>query len=160
MDKDKFGFLGTDEEIAKAGRKSDFERSVLGGCVSFSLASAAQLAAIAVPMLTARSLFSSGDLFEVLAVYLAVAAVVGILATWLAGLTGFLGSVAGLVPAATFLWLRLRDAVTGVPGIEGMQPAEYPAAYAWAAPLLCSVVLGLMFAASFAIKGALARRAG
>ncbi len=160
MDKEKFGFLDTDEVVVKKSRKSDFEKSVLGGCVTFSIASTAQLAAVAIPFLLARSIMSSDDLFKVLAVYLVAAGIVGTLFTVLTGLAGLFGSLAGLIPAATFLWLRLADAVTGLPGIEGMQPAEYPAAYAYIVPLVCSAVLAGDFVGAFFVRRTLARRLG
>lgn len=160
VDKEKFGFLDTDEEVVKKSRKSDFEKSVLGGCVTFSIASTAQLAAVGIPFLVARSIMSTDELYKVLAIYLIAAGIVGTLFTILTGLSGLFGSLAGLIPAATFLWLRLADAVTGLPGIEGMQPADYPTSYAYTVPIVCTLVLAADFVAAFFARRVLARRLG
>jgi hypothetical protein len=160
VDKEKFGFLDTDEELVTNGRKADFEKSVLGGCVTFSIASTAQLAAVGIPFLVARSIMTTDELYKVLAIYLIAAGIVGTLFTGFTGLAGLFGSLAGLIPAATFLWLRLSDAVTGLPGIEGMQPAEYPAAYAYSVPAICVLILVGDFVAAFFVRKALLRKLG
>ncbi|MDQ2986058.1 MAG: hypothetical protein M3R13_04985 [Armatimonadota bacterium] len=159
MDEDQFGYLGTDEEVVRRPKQSDFERSVLSGCVTFSLASTLQLAAVGVPMLSTRSIHTSEELFQVLAIYLAAAVLCGAIFTVFAGLAGLCGSVAGLVPAATFLWLRLKDATTGLPGIEGMEPATYPAGYAWIVPAVTAPCLALAFLGAYGLRVVLSRRA-
>jgi hypothetical protein len=159
VDENKFGFLDTDEVVDKKTRKADYERSVLGGCVSFSLASTAQLAAVGIPFLIARSIMTTGELYQVLAIYLIAAGIVGALFTVTTGLSGLFGSLSGLVPAATFLWLRLSDAVRGVPGIEGMEPAEYPSPYAYLVPIICTLVLAVDFLAALFLRRVLARGA-
>lgn len=159
MDEERFGFLDTDEAVPRQKRKADYERSVLGGCVAFSLAATAQLACIAVPLLVTRSIHTTDELFPVLVIYFVAASVLGAGFIIGAGLAGLSGSLAGLVPAATFLWLRLRDATTGIPGIEGMEPAEYPAAYAWAAPLILVLALAADFGAVYFVKSLIQGRA-
>lgn len=160
VDENKFGFLDTDEEVVKKSRKSDYEMSVLGGCVTFSIASTVQLAAVGIPFLLARSIMTTDELYKVLAIYLVSAGIAGTLFTIITGLAGLFGSLSGLIPAATFLWLRLSDAVTGLPGIEGMEPAEYPASYAYLVPLVCVLVLAGDFVGAFFVRRVLARRLG
>jgi len=158
VDKEKFGYLDTDEVIGKKGRKSDFERSVLGGCVTFSIASTVQLAAVAVPFLMARSIMTTGELYNVMAAYLVVAGIAGALFALFSGISGLFGSLSGLIPAALFAWLRLSDAVAGLPGVEGMEPADYPAAYAFMAPMVCALLLAGDFVGAFFVRRALSRR--
>jgi hypothetical protein len=152
VDDEKFGYLGTDEERTTRPKKSDFERNVLGGCVVFSLASTIQLAAVAIPLLLERSLHTYEQLHGVLLIYLVAGVIAGVGFTVFAGLAGLCGSLAGLVPSATFLWLRLSDKVSGQVGIEGMEPADYPASYAWLVPLVVCTALGVVFIAAFYIR--------
>lgn len=159
MDEERFGYLGTDEELGKRPKKSDFEKSVLSGCVTFSLASTLQLASIGVPMLATRGIHTSDELFRVLAIYVVAAVLCGAAFTVFADLAGLCGSLAGLVPAATFLWLRLKDATTGLPGIEGMEPAQYPAAYAWIVPSITALCFAATFLGVYGLRVVLSRRA-
>jgi hypothetical protein len=123
------------------------------------LASALQLASAGIPLVIERELHTYQQLYGVLTIYLVAAALVGIAFTLGAGLSGLCGSLAGLVPAATFLWLRISDKTTGVPGIEGMEPAQYPASYAWGVPLVCALGLGAVFCATYWVKWRLSGRA-
>lgn len=160
MDDERFGYLGTDEELVTKPTKQDFEKNVLGGCVTFSLASTLQLGSVAVPLLIERSLHTHAELYSVLTTFLGIAAVGGIGFSVFAGLAGLCGSLSGLVPAATFLWLRISDKVSGVVGIEGMEPAEYPAHYAWSVPALSCSALATLFVAVFWARAMVTRRLG
>ena len=152
MEEERFGYLGTDEELVTKPRKSDFERNVLGGCVTFSLAATFQLASVAIPLLIERELHTHSQLYGVLLTYLVAGAIGGVLFSVLAGLAGLCGSLAGLVPAATFLWLRISDKVSGIVGIEGMEPAEYPESYAWIVPAVVCSALAAVFLASYWLR--------
>ena len=158
MDEERFGYLGTDEESTTGPRKSDFERSVLGGCVVFSMVSTVQLAAVAIPLLLERSLHTYAQLHGVLLVYLIVGVIAGIGFSVFAGLAGLCGSLAGLVPSATFLWLRISDKVSGHVGLEGMEPAEYPASYAWLVPATLCTCLAGVFVLSYWLRQRLSGR--
>ena len=79
-------------------------------------------------------------------------ALAGVAFTLFAGLAGLCGSLAGLVPSATFLWLRISDKVSGIVGIEGMEPAEYPATYAWLVPAVLCSGLAVVFVAAYYLK--------
>ena len=151
MDEEKFGHLGTDERVEVRTRKSDFENNVLGGCVIFSIASVAQLAAVAIPLLVYRSIHTISELGGALSIAVTTGIVIGSIFS-ASNLAGLFGSLAGLVPACTFLWLRLRDAVTGIPGIEGMEPAEYPDFYALLIPTVYFVLPSAIFCASFYLR--------
>ena len=152
MDDERFGYLGTDEERLTQPKKKDFERNVLGGCVVFSLASTVQLAAVAIPLLLERNLHSYDELYRVLLTYMVFGAIAGVAFTVFAGLAGLCGSLAGLVPSATFLWLRISDKVSGIVGIDGMEPAEYPATYAWLVPAVLCSGLAVVFVAAYYLK--------
>jgi hypothetical protein len=155
MGEEPFGYLGTDEEVDNRRKGGDYERGVLGGCVTFSLASTFQLAAVGIPLLIERDLHTYEQLHRVLAIYLIAAGVGGALFSVFAGVAGLCGSLSGLVPAATFAWLRISDKVTGIPGIEGMEPAQYPASYAWSVPAASCLALAGVFLAAFAIHARL-----
>ena len=157
MEEEKFGYLGTDEELTTRPKKDDFEKNVLGGCVVFSLASTVQLAAVAIPLLLERDLHTYGQLYNVLIIYIVVGVVAGVAVTLLGGLAGLCGSLAGLVPSATFLWLRISDKVSGVVGLDGMEPAEYPEAYAWLVPATVCTALAAVFVVTFYLKRLLSR---
>jgi hypothetical protein len=157
VDDERFGYLGTDEERDTKPRKGDYEKTVLGGCVTFSLASTLQLGAVGIPLLIERSLHSYSELYGVLTIYVIVGAVGGIAFTMFAGLSGLCGSLAGLVPSATFMWLRISDKVSGVVGLEGMEPAEYPESYAWLVPAVVCTGLAAVFLAAFWARSLIGR---
>jgi hypothetical protein len=97
-------------------------------------------------------------LYGVLTIYAIVAAIGGIGFSVFAGLAGLCGSLAGLVPSATFLWLRISDKVSGVVGIDGMEPAEYPESFAWIVPAVSCLALASLFLVAFWIRSLLNRR--
>jgi hypothetical protein len=158
VDEELFGYLGTDEELATKPRRKDFERNVLGGCVIFSLAATFQLASVAIPLLIERDLHTYGQLYGVLATFLVAGAIGGIAFSVFAGLAGLCGSLAGLVPAATFLWLRITDKVSGAVGIQGMEPAEYPASYAWIIPAVSCSALAVVCVAVYWLRELLSKK--
>jgi hypothetical protein len=148
VDEEKFGHMATDEQRSFRGKRSDFDSHVLGGCMVFSSASVLQLAAIAVPLLVFRNIQTTSELSSALGIASTAGIVLGVIFS-LANLAGLCGSLAGLVPACTFMWLRLRDAVTGLPGIEGMEPAEYSASLAWIIPFLYFIIPAIIFIGAF-----------
>lgn len=160
MEEERFGYLGTDEELVTKPRKNDFERNVLGGCVTFSLAATFQLASVAIPLLAERELHTHSQLYGVLLIYVIVGVIGGVAFSIFAGLAGLCGSLSGLVPAATFLWLRISDKVSGVVGIQGMEPAEYPASYAWIVPAVVCVGLAAVFVSAFWLRELVRKRSG
>jgi hypothetical protein len=135
-----------------ARRARQFDDVVMAGCAAFALASVAQWLAVFAPFALAPPLHTAEDLGRVLAIAGPAALVMGCLFTWRMDLAGFCGSLAGLVPADIFVWLRLRDAVNGLPGIEGFEPADFPMAWSWAVPLAYSCALGLLWYGVFALK--------
>lgn len=158
MEEERFGYLGTDEELVTKPRKSDFERNVLGGCVTFSLAATLQLAAVAIPLLAERELHTYSQLYGVLLTCLVVGVIGGVAFSIFAGLAGLCGSLSGLVPAATFLWLRISDKVSGAVGIQGMEPADYPASYAWIVPAVVCVGLAAVFISAYWLRELLRKK--
>jgi hypothetical protein len=114
------------------------DNAMLGGCVVFSLASVAQLVCVFIAFATADELLTKADLSSVTTTAVVPMAVIGVAFAFLSGTSGYFGSVSGLIPAALFTYLRIRHAVIGMPGIEGMRPAEFPAGAAWTTPLLIS----------------------
>jgi hypothetical protein len=145
-DPTEFGYLDTDEEVPGGKRVGhEFDRLMFSGCVSFTLLSALQFAAVFVPFATARSLHTHEDLYRILAVAYTASFLFGAAGSWIGKVAGFCGSVAGLVPAGVFVWFRLAGATTGMPGIEGYEPAEFPPSFAWALPVAHGVTFGILW---------------
>ncbi len=119
-----------------------FDDVIMGGCGAFALGSVAQLLAVFAPFALAPVLRGPGELWPTMALALGIALVAGTFFTWRAEVAGFTGSVAGLVPAGLFLWVRLRDATEMLP-IEGYQPADLPSSWVWALPTAYGCSLGL-----------------
>lgn len=129
-----------------------FDDMVMAGCAAFAVASAVQWLAVFAPFALAPPLHTAEDLGRVMGFAFPAALVAGWLFTWRMDVAGLCGSLAGLVPAGIFLWLRLRDAVDGLPGIEGFEPADFPRAWSWALPVAYGCVLGILWYALFAAK--------
>lgn len=148
-----FGELGTDEVVAQSHRKSDFDNLMLSGCITFSVASCLQFLSYFAPFALADPIHSSADLYSLLAMSGIPALAIGLAMSWFLGVAGLCGSLSGLVPVALFLWLRLKGAIDGVPGIEGLQPADFPAAWTWAVPTMVCTTSGLLWTGLFLLKG-------
>lgn len=146
---ERFGDLATDEALQRKARRSEFENAMLMGCVSFSLASVAIFSCFFVPFALAAPLYTYADLYKLSTVSAVLAALFGIGASIFGGPAGFCGSIAGLIPSALFLWLRLRDAATGLPGIEGFEPAEFPISYSVSVPVFVCVALAGFWGAAY-----------
>lgn len=123
-------------------RSQQFDDVIMGGCGAFVFGSVSQLVAVFAPFALAPVLRGPGELWPTMALALGIALVAGTFFTWRAEVAGFSGSVAGLVLAGLFLWVRLRDATEWLP-IEGYQPADLPTSWVWALPLAYSCSLGL-----------------
>lgn len=124
--------------------RRQFDDVIMGGCGAFALGSVAQVLAVFAPFALAPVLRGPGELWPTMALAGVIALASGALFTWRAEVAGFTGSVAGLVPAGLFLWVRLRDATEWLP-IEGYQPANLPASWVWALPLAYACSLGLIW---------------
>lgn len=121
-----------------------FDDVIMGGCSAFALGSTAQLVAVFAPFALAPVLRGPAELWPAIAIASALALIVGVLFTWRAEIAGFTGSVAGLVPAGLFLWVRLRDATEWLL-IEGYQPAQLPESWVWALPMTYACSLGILW---------------
>lgn len=129
-----FGWLGTDElTTGKPRRLADFEHSMLSGCTIFASAAIVVYSCLTLPLLLKNPLKSNQDLTVAVGLALALGLVGGILFLWRGGLSGLCGSVAGLVPAGVFWWLRIRGAVE-IPNIEDMVAPEFPLSASWTVP--------------------------
>lgn len=141
-----FGFLDTDEVLDRPSRRpTSFDRTIGGGCFAFTGASLAQFACLAIPYLAGGRLQTFDDLYRVAGIGSLLALLAGFLFTQFARLAGLVGSIAGLLPASVFVYLYLWHEITQAPLIEGYQPPEFPASYAWAVPLISSCVSGLIW---------------
>lgn len=124
--------------------RRQFDDVIMGGCGAFALGSVAQVLAVFAPFALAPVLRGPEELWPTLGLASAIALTAGAFFSWRAEVAGFCGSVAGLVPAGLFLWVRLRDATEWLP-IEGYQPADIPASWVWALPLAYACGLGLVW---------------
>lgn len=148
MEKDPttlFGHLQTDEPAKYPEPKREWDQLMLAGCFVFTAASTLQLVAVFIPFALITQLQTTEDLARTLGFALPPAFLLGVAFSWGASVPGFCGSLAGLVPAGVFIWLRLRDAVTGVPGLQGFEPANFSPAYSWAIPLIYATVYGCLW---------------
>lgn len=119
--------LPTDEVRESAKRKPrDLEGMMM---VGFFTASAAALLACVpvVAIYSAIDVRTTDDLSKWMIVFTLMSGAVGMIAGLAGGIAGFCGSVGGMLPSALFLGLRLRDKALGVPGVQGMEPAEFAA---------------------------------
>lgn len=133
---ESFGHLGTDEPARTPYSRKEWDQVMLAGCFVFTLASALQLIIVMVPFALFTQLKTGEDLARTLVFALPPVFLIGAAFSWYAGVPGYCGSLSGLVPAGVFIWLRLREAVTGIPGLQGFEPADFPYAYSWAIPIL------------------------
>jgi hypothetical protein len=124
--------------------RRQFDDVMIGGCGAFALGSVAQVLAVFAPFAVAPVLRGPGELWPAMALAGAIALMAGAIFSWRAEVAGFCGSVAGLVPAGLFLWVRLRDATEWLP-IDGYEPADIPASWVWALPLAYACSLSLVW---------------
>jgi hypothetical protein len=126
-----------DEHVTGPRKKpKSMDDMALAGCASFTFAAAAQWIAVFVPFAMAQSLHTKAELQNVVLVCTGLASLVGAISSAILGLAGFCGTMGGLVPGALFAFLRIRHELIGVPGIEGMEPAQFPQSSQWTAPLM------------------------
>ncbi len=144
-DPEPFGRLETDETASVPHPKKEWDQLLLAGCFVFTAASTLQLFIIFIPFALITQLKVMEDLARTLSFALPPAFLLGVAFSWYGGIPGYCGSLAGLVPSGVFIWLRLRDAVTGVPGLQGFEPAEFPSAYSWAIPLLYATLYATLW---------------
>lgn len=148
----RFGHLDTDEAyVGEAHTKHDFDKMMLSGCVTFALSSVAIFAAVAIPITLQQPLKSNADLIRCVGFGSMLALVIGGFSTYRYGLCGLCGSIAGLVPSAVFVWLRLKGAVD-LPKLEDMTPPEFTGTAAWTVPIVGLVPLALVWYGIYALR--------
>jgi hypothetical protein len=136
---------GDDPEDAGWHRAPDtalnMDKSMLTGCVVFALASLGVCFSFMLPYLLSDRPLTYEALYRLVCLTTCLAFCWGVVLILLGEMAGFCGSVSGLLPACVFVWLRLRDASVGLPGVEAMVAAEFPEAVAWFGPLVQAFVL-------------------
>ncbi|MFN8138491.1 MAG: hypothetical protein U0R49_01710 [Fimbriimonadales bacterium] len=146
MEPEQFGELKTDEPVStwdKPPIRKDPDKAMMAGCLVVAWSSFAILISLAMPFVVSKPMTFS-ELYPLVWIGGLAALVLGTVITFLFRIPGFCGSVAGIGPAAVFIWIRLRELALGMPGVPDMPPAEYDASFAWLVPLvvgLCLVVV-------------------
>lgn len=152
-----FGCLETDEKYAgEAQTKHDFDRLMLAGCVVFTASAILIWASASIPIVLQNPLLTNRQLASCVGLSAILTLVIGSIFVWRSGLSGLCGSIAGLVPAAVFVWLRIKGAVE-LPNIEDMTPPEFSAAASWAVPFGVFLPIALLWYGIFALHRRLER---
>lgn len=123
----------------------NLDKSMLAGCFVFAVASLGVCLSFMLPYLLSDRPLTYDALYRLLWVTSSVSFVWGLVMILLGQVAAFCGSVSGLLPACVFVWLRLRDASVGLPGVEAMVAADFPESVAWFAPLMQAFALAMVW---------------
>ncbi|GIV01888.1 MAG: hypothetical protein KatS3mg015_0718 [Fimbriimonadales bacterium] len=124
----------TDEVIENGRKESDLDSRMFAGCFLFSAACVMQFLVVWIPFLVSDPIFEWQGLRTAALVAFGLGLLVGCAFTVGGGFVGYLGSIAGTMPACVYIVLRLREAALGIPQGTEMVFAEYTEAVAWFLP--------------------------
>lgn len=147
------------DEVRKAAKRKprDVESMMM---IGFFAASAAALL-VCVPVVviySANDVRTPDDLSKWMILFTVMSSAVGLIAGLVGGIAGFCGSVGGTLPSALFLGLRLREKALGVPGVRGMEPAEFTVTTAILYVVLYALAVTLATVVGLSARAALERR--
>lgn len=148
----------TDEVVADSKREPELDTRMFYGCALFALACVLQLFVMVLPFLLRDPLMTMDAVREAAVVAFGLGLIVGAAATVLGGFVGLLGSIAGSLPPAVYVFLRMREAALGLPQGERIVQAEYTEALAWFLPLSYCIGATLLWWLLFLVRERLSTR--
>jgi hypothetical protein len=140
------------DEVVEGGRpQSDLDSRMFSGCFLFSAACLIQFLVVWIPFLLADPILEWQELRVVALVAFGLGWLVGCAFAVGGGFIGYLGSIAGTMPACVYIVLRLREAALGIPQNGEMTYAEYTEAAAWFLPAFYILIGVGIWGAAYAL---------